>query len=137
MYAWMCFLALYGSIVNNMMNIDKAKSLLESGDIEQAQKLLLEITNNDKNNYSGWMLLCGIASRTENWQLGAKSFGQAVKLKPSNCLVSSGLVQSFLKLDQKKDALMEIERFKLIADNDAEDVKSVLKEFEKISNSLK
>jgi tetratricopeptide (TPR) repeat protein len=118
------------------MTLEKAKSILESGDIEQATELLLTIIQADDSNVGAWLLLCGISTRTQNWPLGVKSFGQLVRLRSTDCLASSGLVQSYYKLGEYEKSLDEIDRFKNAADKSKENVQLVMEEHKKVADKI-
>jgi len=111
-----------------MNTVEQAKKLLESGDIDQARKLLLDMAKSAPDDVSVWMLLCGIATRTQDWELGVISFGRLVKLRPASSLATSGLVQSYVNLDRHEEAIDEIERFKTAADLDSEEARIVIDE---------
>ena len=111
--------------------------MLTAGQIEEGTDLLLNKVEAEPQNKSAWLLLCGVASRTQNWNLGLKSFGALVKLRPSSGLASSGLVQSFCENKRFTEALEEIERFKKVADVANDNDKSVLAEFDAIVAKIK
>jgi len=123
-----------------MNTIEEAKNLLEQGDIQQGRQILLGITKAEPDNSSAWLLLCGISTRTQDWELGILSFRNLVNLRPRSALASSGLVQSLMESNRPKEALKEIQRFRSIADSESEEVQIVLQEHrgieEKINKSM-
>lgn len=119
-----------------MNTVEQAKKLLESDDIEQAKKLLLDIAKSTPDDASVWMLLCGISTRTQDWELGVISFDRLVKLRPASSLATSGLVQSYMNLDRHKEALNEIERFKSTADLNSEEARIVMDEHKRVENMI-
>jgi len=119
-----------------MNTIEQAKKLLESSDIEQAKKLLLDMAESTPDDVSVWILLCGIATRTQDWELGAISFGRLVKLRPASSLATSGLVQSYVNLDRHEEAMGEIERFRLASDLDSEEAQIVMDEHKRVEELI-
>lgn len=132
MYARLRFLAMYGSITRPMNSIEQAKNLLEAGNIKQGRMLLEDITNFDPDNVSAWLLLCGISTRTQDWELGAHCFKHLTHLRPSSSLASSGLVQSYMNLNRCNEVLEEIKRFQAVANLDNEEVRIVMKEHQRV-----
>ncbi len=119
------------------IEIENAKKLLDAGDINEAKELLLTISRSNPSEYSVCILLCGISTRTNDWILGKDSFEHLVKLRPSNSLASSGLVQSYWKLGDYDKALQEIDRFKDNADLTNESAKNVLEEHKQVSIAIR
>ncbi len=120
-----------------MNTLEKAKELLEAGNTDQARDLLIQVAEDEPNSPSAWLLLCGIASRNSDWELGAHSFGNLSRIRPSSPLASSGLVQSYIGLGRNSDALKEIERFRAALNPDDEDVQGVLDEYARIEKGLR
>ncbi len=118
------------------MSLEKAKLMLNKGEILEASKLLLDMVEKDPKSSSAWLLLCGIATRTQNWELGVKSFSGLAKLRPSSHLASSGLVQSLYNSDRHVDTLKEIKRFKSVADINLENDRDVMVEHQKIADVI-
>ncbi len=118
------------------MTIEKAKDLLEKGDVEQGKEILLNIARGNPTDVRAWLLLCGISTRTSNWTLGLESFEQLVKLRPSSSLATSGLVQCYLNSGKYSEALSEIERFKNISKPENDEVQTVLDEHKKIAAKI-
>lgn len=119
-----------------MNTLEQAKKLLESGDIDQARKLLLGMTRSTPDDISIWILLCGISTRTQDWELGVISFGRLAKLCPASSLATSGLVQSYVNLDRHKEAIYEIERFKSVLDPSSDEARIVMKEHNRIEELI-
>lgn len=118
------------------MTIEKAKELLMLGEVDKAERILLNLARSDKNNVSAWLLLCGISMRKKNWTLGVESFEYLVALRPTNPLASSGLVQSYFNTGQYEEALKEITRFSESGNFESEDAKIVLNEHQKTANAI-
>lgn len=118
------------------MTLQKAKALLESGNLEEAREHLLQAARNDMHNPSIWLLLSGIASRTNDWELGLKSFKRLSAIRPSSRLASSGLVQCMYNLGLYEDAIVEIDRFRGVADKADENDQSVMNEHQAIRDRI-
>lgn len=118
------------------MSIERAKKYLESNETELAKKLLLEIIESDKKNISAILLLCGISTRTQDWNLGSDIFRTLSQIRPKDSLASSGLVQSLFNLSKFDEAIDEMNRFREATDNSTEENKIVLKEYEKIHKEI-
>lgn len=118
------------------MTIKKAKRLLELGDIESARQHLLQLADDHQDDASIWLLLSGIASRTEDWELGRISFGKLVEIRPSSGLASSGLVQCLYKLRRYDEAINEIDRFAGIANRHDETDCAVLEEHNNVRKRI-
>lgn len=119
-----------------MNAIEQAKKLLEENEIEEARRLLLDIAGSAPDTASAWLLLSGIATRTGDWDLGVKSFGELVRLRPASSLASSGLVQSYANLGRKDEALSEIRRFKSAADPTNDEARTVIDEHDQVAKRL-
>jgi len=138
MYAWMCFMEMYGYAMNEKKVISDALKFLESNDIKSGKDLLLKVVETNPSNVSAWKVLCGIAIRTSDWDLGILSFKQLAELIPNSCLASSGLVKCYMENGESQKAIDEINRFKLNSNfTDDEETKIVLEEHHNIAQSIK
>lgn len=117
-YVGLCLLAVHGPVVGRGMNLNEIKKMLESGDIDAARFHLIDIVKADRNQPRAWLLLSGIAMRTDDWNLGVQAFRALVELRPNDSLSSSGLVQSLFKLERYTEVMDEINRFDAVADRE-------------------
>lgn len=93
------------------MDLQDVKSLLESGNIDGARESLLKIVSGRPKDARPWLLLSGIAIRSEDWVLGIFSFGELVELRPQDHFSSSGLVHCLFEEKRYEEAISEIDRF--------------------------
>jgi predicted Zn-dependent protease len=113
------------------MEIEVIKELLESGQADNARAFLLDLVEENPEDHRAWLLLAGIANRSEDWALGRKVFSALVRLRPSDGLASSGFVRSNLEQGCHQEAIDEIERFRFAADRSKPSSDAVLKEHAK------
>lgn len=119
------------------MTIEEIKELLEAGEIGKARALLIGRVQDDPDDHRAWLLLAGIATRSEDWTLGESAFTALVRLRPLDGLASSGMVQSLVKQGRHPEALDEIERFRRVADRSKASSDAVLQEHQATLEQLK
>lgn len=117
-----------------MLNAIKKK--LEEGRVEEATSDLNAIVDVEPGNLKAWTLLSAISMRTDNWELGAKSFSSWAKLNPSSSIAWSGLVRCLLELKQQDSALEKIREFKSLCDPNNSSHAIVIEEFSDIEHRL-
>lgn len=119
------------------MDLEDIKAALEAGKIDEARDCLLAIVESDPNETRAWLLLAGVAVRSEDWQLGARTFDALVALRPADCLAPSGLVECLVKLGRNSEALAEIDRFASWADDRKSNDRIVLDEQKAIAEGIR
>lgn len=102
--------------------------LLESGRIAEARALLLARVEVDPGYRRGWMLLAAIALRSSDWELGRRSCGALLDMRPDHAIWSSGLVDCLCELGQYRLALEEIDRFMSVVRVDSASARPVIEE---------
>ncbi|MGO1070270.1 tetratricopeptide repeat protein [Lysobacter sp. CA199] len=110
------------------MDIPEIKSLLEAGAIDTARARLLELVEFDPQEVRAWLLLSGLAFRTDDWPLAEKAAAALVELRPSDGLASSALVSCLVNAGRYPHAEKEIVRFNAIADGSGPNHQVVLQE---------
>ena len=114
------------------MSIDEIKGLLEAGEIDRARAMLVELTDSAPGEARAWLLLAGIATRSQDWVLGETAFTALTRLRPSDALASSGLVASLVELHHYDRAREEIARFGRAADRSKASSDAVLQEHQEV-----
>lgn len=104
----------------------EAVKLKESGQLESAKKILLDLAEKDPTSTRTLAVLGDVC-----WDMGvlneaANVFKRAIELAPTLEAVSLGLFHSLWKLGRREEALDEIKRFQAISDS--EDYREIIKE---------
>ena len=107
---------------------EKAIRLLEEGNLDEAKALLDTWCEREPENWTAWILLSGIASRTDDFSLGIRSFKNMIRIWPSSALASSGYFGCLVHADEQEFAQKEMIRFKAAADLGDEMSRDVLTE---------
>jgi len=107
---------------------EKVIRLLEDGNLDEAKALLDTWCEREPENWTPWILLSGIASRTDDFSLGLRSFKNLIRIRPSSAIASSGYFSCLVHADEKEFAQKEMIRFKAAANVENEMSRDVLKE---------
>ena len=65
----------------------------------------------DANNWTPWVLLSGIALKTNDFELGERAFKKMVSLRPDSSIASSGYFECLFQLGDLEAAENEMIRF--------------------------
>lgn len=118
------------------MTIDKAKSYLSNGEVAAAREHLLGLVDDGLGSNEIWLLVAGIAIRSEDWALGLRAFSELVRLRPRSALASSGLAKCLSELSMRREVLDEIDRFSRVADVEQACDIAVLEEHESLKRRI-
>lgn len=110
------------------MEIEDANRMLEGGDMDAARSCLLALASDQPRDARVWLLLAGIATRSEDWLLAKRAFMKLVDLRPADGLASSGLVHCLVREENYSDAIVEIDRFISVADPSKEGDRATINE---------
>lgn len=120
------------------MNIEEklkqARAFSSEKKEEDARKLLIEIVKAEPNNRSAIIMLAGSYFCTLHFREAVVSFERLVLLEPALDQASIGLVNSHIALNQKDEALREIERFQAVSD--PEKSTELLQQYEQLTEKL-
>lgn len=96
--------------------LNKARTLTEAGNHEQARMLLLELLQDDQENLAALMMLGGSYFVMEKYTEAEMVFEKLVLLSPGSGQFSIALFNTLWKLERFEEALEEIKRFMRHAD---------------------
>lgn len=100
--------------------LEKARTMLESGQNDEARMLLLEVLKEDPENQAALLILGGVYYVTERLSDAEMVFERLVLMQPGAGAVSIALFNTLWKLGRHQEALEEIKRFFSVADRDKE-----------------
>ena len=122
------------------MNIDdtlkQAQALSQNKKEEEARQLLIEVIKLEPNNRSAIIMLAGSYYCTLHFREAVVSFERLVLLEPQLAQASIGLVNAHIALNQKDEALREIERFEALADADNNKSADLIKQYGELKAKL-
>jgi len=104
----------------------EATKFQDTGQLESAKKLLLELEKKDPQSTRILAALGLVCYELSHMEEAVSVFQRAVEISPTLEGVSKGLFHSLWKLERQVEALEEIKRFQTISDS--EDYREILRE---------
>ncbi len=114
--------------------LNQARSLDEAGKNDEARMCILELLNEDPNNYAALLILGGSYYVEEKYSESEMVFERLILMEPGEGKFSIALFNTLWKVGRTEEALEEIRRFVLNADRENE--KATIDQYMKITNSI-
>jgi Flp pilus assembly protein TadD len=105
--------------INTDNRLDEISTIYHNGQIEEAQKQLLEYTKENKSDYLGWTILGHTFLDQENFEKAIDAYTQGVNADPNAFSPHSGLGMTYAKQGKFEKAKNEYESANQLSPNKA------------------